>query len=164
MKKFRGKRRYFKNLELEFKSFSSSSYIDTDDWFNEWHEHPDFYGHGNASLRIRKAHLRIALSALQDMRQKLQEKQIEHQIYMTIVLEDASQDALHVHTPNPDGTPFPLERIQSLPLASHVPTWVTELFPSDRYTIHESQEELVDYTEEEPVSSIVTLFYILPNH
>ncbi|WP_050677798.1 hypothetical protein [Exiguobacterium acetylicum] len=163
MKKFRGKRRYFKNLELEFKSFSSPAYIDPDDWFNDWHTHPDFYGHGNASLRIRKAHLRIAISAMQDMRQKLEQKQIEHQVYITIVLEDASQDALHVHTPNPDGTPFPLERIQSYPLASHVPTWVTELFPGNRYTIHESQEELVDYTEETPVSSTVTFFYILPN-
>ncbi len=163
MKKFRGKRRYFKNLELEFNSFSSPAYIDPDVWFNDWHEHPDFSGYGNASLRIRKAHLRIALSALQNMRQKLAEKQIEHQLYITIVLEDASQDALHVHSTNPDGTPFPLERIQSFPLASHVPTWVTELLPGNRYTIHESQEEFIDYTEEEPVSSTVTLFYILPN-
>ena len=163
MKKFRGKRRYFKNLELEFKSFSSPSYIDIDDWFNDWHVHPDFYGHGNASLRIRKAHLRIALGALQDMRQHLAKKQIEHQIYMTIALEDASQDALHVHTSNPYGTPFPLERVQSFPLSLHVPTWVTELFPSNHYTFHESQEEFVDYTEDEPVSSIVTLFYIVPN-
>jgi len=121
MKKFRGKRRYFKNLELEFKSYSSPSYIDSDDWFDDWHAHPDFYGHGNTSLRLRKAHLRIALSALQDMRQKLEEKQIEHQIYMTIALEDASQDALHVHTQNPLGTPFPLERIQSLSLSADVP-------------------------------------------
>lgn len=75
---------------------------------------------------------------MQDMQQKLAEKQIEHQLYITIVLEDASQDALHVHTPNPDGTPFPLKRIQSFPLASHVPTWVTELFPGNRYTIHQS--------------------------
>lgn len=30
MKKFRGKRRYFKNLELEFNSFSSPAYIDPD--------------------------------------------------------------------------------------------------------------------------------------
>ncbi|MGI1806665.1 hypothetical protein ACRPK8_13140 [Exiguobacterium sp. TDN 0502] len=163
MQKFRGKRRYFKNLELEFKSFSSPSYVDSDDWFNDWHMHPDFYGHGNTSLRIRKAHLRIALRALHDMRQKLLENQIEHQIYMTIALEDASQDALHVHTPNPYETPFPFERIRSFPLPSYIPTWVTELFPSTRYTIHESQEELVDYSEEEPVSSTVTFFYILPN-
>ena len=163
MKKFRGKRRYFKNLEHEFKNYSSPAYIAADEWFNDWHAHPDFYGHGNTSLRIRKAHLRIASSALQNMRQKLAEKQIEHQVYITIVLEDASQDALHVHTTNPDGTPFPLERIQSFPLASHVPTWVTELLPGNRYTIHESQEEFIDYTEETPVSLIVTLFYILPN-
>lgn len=163
MKKFRGKRRYFKNLTLEFKSFSSPSYIDSDDWFNEWHLHPDFYGHGNTSLRIRKAHLRIAMFALQDMRQKLQEKQMEHQIYMTIALEDASQDALHVHTPNPVGTPFPLERIQSLSLSANTPVWITELFPTHAYTIHQSKEEFIDYTEDEPVSSMITLYHIFPN-
>ncbi|HBQ77671.1 MULTISPECIES: hypothetical protein [Exiguobacterium] len=159
MKKFRGKRRYFKNLELEFKSYSSPSYIDSDDW----HVHPDFYGHGNTSLRLRKAHLRIALSALQDMRQKLEEKQIEHQIYMTIAREDASQDALHVHTQNPVGTPFPLEQIQSLSLSADVPEWITDLFSTHAYTIYQSQEEFTDFTEDEPITSTVTLFYIIPS-
>ncbi|UKS57434.1 hypothetical protein [Exiguobacterium acetylicum] len=163
MQKFRGKRRYFKNLEHEFKNYSSPAYISTDEWFNDWHAHPDFCGHGNMSLRLRKAHLRIAQTALQDMRQKLQENQMEHQIYMTIALEDASQDALHVHTQNLVGTPFPLERIQSLPLSTDVPEWITELFPIQEYTIHQTGETFTDYTEDEPVTSIVTLYHIFPN-
>jgi len=35
MQKFRGKRRYFKNLEHEFKNYSSPAYISTDEWFND---------------------------------------------------------------------------------------------------------------------------------
>ncbi|MFG3613892.1 hypothetical protein [Rummeliibacillus stabekisii] len=42
MKKFRGKRRYFRNLWRETKVNNYDLKIEKDSWFDLWHTHLDF--------------------------------------------------------------------------------------------------------------------------
>lgn len=51
MKKFRGKKRYFRNLEKEASLEAHDLDFSDASWFDFWHTHLDFYGRGNESVR-----------------------------------------------------------------------------------------------------------------
>ncbi len=56
LKKFRGKKRYFRKLRSTVEHFQAD--VDDDSWYDYWHRHLDFCGLGNDSLKIRRAHIK----------------------------------------------------------------------------------------------------------
>jgi hypothetical protein len=61
MKKFRGKKRYYRNLRNRTMHYSLN--LSDDSWFDMWHTHLDWSGKGNQGLKPRRDHL-IALFSL----------------------------------------------------------------------------------------------------
>jgi len=88
-------------------------------WCDLSHQHFDWEGFGDRSWRDRRRHLAVLLSAFRRAQVELSRFQGEYQLFASITPGDSGSDAVYVHTPNPNGTPFPMEsngeRIYQLP-------------------------------------------------
>ena len=111
MKKFRGQKRYYKQLESRVESFELD--LNKDSWYNMWHTHFDWPGYSNLSWKHRHSHL-IALKKVFDKSlQQLEGYQEPYQIFLFIDYYDGSADAIYFHTPNPySNFPIKLEGIE----------------------------------------------------
>ena len=105
-RKFRGKRRYFARVRREAETFRMCP--EPQDWWDTWHYHADWRGWGNLGSRYRQPHL-LALSTvfrkICDARERFS---TPFQTWIFIDGEDAGQDATYLHTPNANGTEFPI--------------------------------------------------------
>jgi len=105
-RKFRGRRRYFRSLrdtaaEIDLR-------IDEDSWFDGWHTHLDWYGYGAMSWRSRQAHLAALAIAFDACASQLAGFRKPYQLWMYVTSSAPSMDAVCAHSPNPNGTEFPL--------------------------------------------------------
>lgn len=102
MKKFRGKKRYYKNLH----KLSKYNYTERFDyeWYNYQHTHVDFYGYGNLGFGHRREHVAALFTLFELAKSKITLP--IYQLWVVIEKDDAGQDALYIHTPNPNSS-FP---------------------------------------------------------
>ncbi|WP_028776712.1 hypothetical protein [Shimazuella kribbensis] len=105
MKKFRGKKRYFRNIRRYVSDFKLK--IDEDSWFDFWHIHLDFQGRGNHRLHIHKEYIKAHIALYDDLVYRLEKLKKPYQSWICIHLEDAGADAVYIHTPNPNNNYFP---------------------------------------------------------
>jgi hypothetical protein len=88
-------------------------------WCDLSHEHFDWEGFGDRSWFDRRRHLAVLLKAFRRAQIELGAYRGEYQLFASITPSDSSGDAVYVHTPNPNGTPFPItptgERVARLP-------------------------------------------------
>lgn len=108
MKKFRGKRRYFRNLWRDTTAEPADVDFDEEGWFNLWHTHLDFYGYGNDDLKIRREHIKAHIALYKRLSEKLSTFRKPYQLWMEFVEEDAGLDSVNIHTPNPAEDNFQL--------------------------------------------------------
>ena len=108
MKKFRGKKRYYKNLLNKDLDVYFGN-LDFDSWFDFWHDHPDWYGYGNFSWKQRKQHLEALILQFNYLKEKLSSRTNEFQLFCIVDLKDASQDSVFIHTENPNEKNFPVK-------------------------------------------------------
>jgi hypothetical protein len=106
MRKFRGKKRYYRNLARESDNFRLAL-GGPNDWYDFWHEHFDWKGRGNQSGRERNEHLSALFNAYKNVLEQLKTYQSPHQVWLSISKLDSSQDGLCFHTPNPNSENFP---------------------------------------------------------
>jgi hypothetical protein len=104
-KKLRGKRRRLSAIYRDAERFSLD--VREDNWWDLWHHHLDRDGYGNTSLRLRKAYLAALLIMLVRAGQQLAAVGRRFQVFVSLDVDDAGQDAIYVHTPNPNGQHFP---------------------------------------------------------
>ncbi|MEZ4223513.1 MAG: hypothetical protein R3B13_21375 [Polyangiaceae bacterium] len=78
------------------------------DWWDTWHYHADWPGWGNLGWRYRLPHLSALAAVFQKVCDASGRFTAPFQTWILIDGEDAGQDATYVHTPNPNGTEFPL--------------------------------------------------------
>ena len=104
-RKFRGRRRYFRTL-LD-RSAQIDIGLDEGSWFDQWHDHPDWYGYGALSWKSRLAHLHALATAYRACAKQLEGLGEPYQVWMLVASDEPSNDAVFVHTANPNGTPFP---------------------------------------------------------
>lgn len=157
MKKFRGKRRYFRNLWRETKVNNYDLKIEKDSWFDLWHTHLDFYGYGNNNLKIRKEHMKANIALYKDFQETLQELEMPYQLWIEIVEEDASLDAIYLHTSNPNQNNFPF-KIDNVNRNCTIPTYLNGVinlnefnvgqYKSESSTIYLIQKKLLEKREE----------------
>ncbi|MCP3943536.1 MAG: hypothetical protein GY710_18950 [Desulfobacteraceae bacterium] len=127
-KKFRGKKRYFKNLIDTANSFSPS--LESDGWYDMWHYHADWKGYGNINWKFRLKHIEALCVIYQKFTSQLQNYDSPHQIWLYLNQDDAGQDAVFFHTPNPneDNYPCQFEEVEwGLPIIENL---FSELIPS----------------------------------
>jgi hypothetical protein len=106
VKKLRGGRRYYERLRKRAREFSID--LRSDQWFDLWHEHFDWHGVSRRGGRHRAEHLRAAFVAFKRVVNQCIASDRPVQVFVSIApASEAYQDALYVHTPNPNGTPFP---------------------------------------------------------
>lgn len=104
-------RRYYR--ELTSKSRSYAVRMDKKQWCDLHHDHFDWDGKGNASRAHRVRHLNALFRALRRARIELENYGHPYQLFAYVDLQNSADDALYVHTPNPNGTEFP-SSIESL--------------------------------------------------
>lgn len=93
--------------KLKRKSRTYAVRMDKKLWCDLHHEHFDWDGKGNTDRAHRVAHLNALLRALSRARFELTNYGKPFQIFGYVDLKNSSNDALYVHTPNPNGSEFP---------------------------------------------------------
>lgn len=144
MKKFRGKRRYFRNLKKEAHVKNYDLDFSTDSWFDFWHTHIDFCGYGNDSIKIRKQHIQALFNLFHEANKELENWEKPYQLWIELSPEDSSMDALFIHSPNPNEENFPYEQpLNSMDVKRDLPSYVTDVIDVRHYQInsYETMEE-----------------------
>jgi hypothetical protein len=104
--KLRGGRRYYARLQARAETFVVD--LQPSQWYDLWHEHFDSRGYSRWSRRARHQHLSALFAAFGRALRQVSEAARPAQVFVSIAPDsEAQQDALYVHTPNPNGTPFP---------------------------------------------------------
>jgi hypothetical protein len=108
MKRHRGLKRYYKNLQTKNNSWSGLNFTDPDKaWFDLWHTHFDWRGYGNDSFKRRKPHLDKLFKHFDLLADRAKYLKTDYQIWATLLDFDSYSDALFLHTPNPNQDNFP---------------------------------------------------------
>lgn len=120
-KRFRNARRYYRALERG----AAQLRVDIDDWFDYWHTHADWRGDGNRGARHRRRHLASSFTMFRRLLEQADGARGPVQVFMLIDALDSSQDAVYVHTPNPNRDNFPM-RYESTEWDFRVPAILRE--------------------------------------
>ncbi len=77
------------------------------EWFDLWHTHSDWNGAGNRDPESRRVCLRALFSLWADAELLAEPLSCSWQSWLVIDPEDSGQDAVYLHTPNPNRDNFP---------------------------------------------------------
>ena len=119
--KVRGRRRYYRNLQRK----SEFPTVRRNGWYDFMHWHIDRSGLGNLSWRDRKSHLAVLFASYRSLLMQIKDWNEPHQCWLVIDAIDSSADAVYLHTPNPNGTPFPC-RFEWVRWEVEIPALLTE--------------------------------------
>ena len=98
-------RRYYRKLTSKSRNYAVR--MDKKQWCDLHHDHFDWDGKGNTGRAHRVRHLNALLRALRRARIELERYGRPYQLFAYVDLKNSANDALYVHTPNPNGTEFP---------------------------------------------------------
>lgn len=97
-------------LEKKFKKIDFSG--GKDSWFDFWHTHADWDGEGNKNWSIRENYLNELLKIFNFFCEQMEAYPFPYQVWIEIYEKDSSDDAVYIHTKNPNSDNFPL-RVKS---------------------------------------------------
>ncbi len=100
-------RSYYRELLKKSRSYRVD--LAAKHWCDLHHQHFDWLGKGNEGRAHRVRHLNAHLRALRRASIELRAQSLPHQLFGYVDLADSQNDAVYVHTPNPNGTAFPAE-------------------------------------------------------
>ncbi len=110
-------RAYYVKVWREARSFKVD--IARKKWCDYFHQHFDWDGLGNKSWLDRRRHLAALLHAFRRAQIELMRFEGEYQVFASVSPADSMNDAVYVHTPNPNQTSFPMtpygEEVSNLP-------------------------------------------------
>ncbi|MDA1477480.1 hypothetical protein [Bacillus changyiensis] len=130
MKKFRGKKRYFRNLWDIIESFDLE--IDNESWFNFSHTHLDFYAVGEHTIKIRREHIKAHIALYDVILKQLETFGKPYQSWICIHKNDPGLDAVYIHSPNPYNNCFPYKN-EELNWACEIPKTFKDLIDLDKF-------------------------------
>jgi hypothetical protein len=90
---------------FKFLNFSG----DKDSWFDFWHTHADWNGEGNTDWELRIKFIDELFDFYNECKIKLSSYPQMYQLFIFILENDSSQDAVYIHTKNPNQNNFPLK-------------------------------------------------------
>jgi hypothetical protein len=105
-KKFRGRGSYIRKVLAE--ASTQAIGIGHSTWYDQWHYHADWDGYGNLCWRIRATILHALATAFERFVKQLQELNKPYQVWIYLNASDSGQDAVFVHTQNPNQSEFPV--------------------------------------------------------
>lgn len=77
-------------------------------WFDGWHTHVDWEGEGNQDWESRKKFIDELVDFYYELQAKLRDYPNPYQLYIWILESDSAEDAIYIHTPNPNEDNFPI--------------------------------------------------------
>ena len=89
------------DLDLDFSGGPNS-------WFDFWHTHVDWQGHGNGSWEARLPYLNELVRVFDELKSELKQYPQKYQLWILINEQDSGEDAVYIHSPNPNEENFPL--------------------------------------------------------
>jgi len=103
--RFRHARRYYAKLwrALETEAWPERG------WFEFGHAHVDWNGDGNRSAKHRRRHLEAGLALFRRIHRTVREWNEPAQCWLAVDPLDSSQDAVFIHTRNPNEDNFPFD-------------------------------------------------------
>ena len=131
MKKFRGKRRYFRFMWAEIAAYDLQ--LDEESWFAYKHHHLDFYGYGKTSVKIRRQHIKGHLALLDHLLLQFEHFQKPFQAWITLNDTYPEYDAVYIHTENPYD-PFPYLS-DDLQVTTELPVAYRDIIDLKKYAI-----------------------------
>ena len=132
MKKFRGKKRYFRNLRREVHNVNFK--LDHEYWFDFWHTHLDFLCRGELSSKIRREHIIAHLALYDNVLNQLKQFKQPYQTWVCISENDPCLDAVFIHSLNPNEDNFPL-KIYNLKRNCQLPDSFKDLIAVDKFDV-----------------------------
>lgn len=123
---------YYFKLQREARSFRVD--LARKQWCDHWHTHFDWDGFGNMGWAHRRRHLNALLVALGRARRELATCGMPCQLFATVHPRSSTDDAVYVHTENPNGSPFPLDFGYATPL-SVLPPLLSGKVSSNHYSV-----------------------------
>lgn len=103
-RKFRGQRRHFRRVHQRAAGFQLPTAPGV--WWSMWHYHADWRGWGNLQWSWRREHLRALATVFRAVAVGIPACPLPVQAWL-LIDADAGQDAVFVHSPNPNGDAFP---------------------------------------------------------
>lgn len=91
-----------KGMQLDFSGGPKS-------WFDLWHTHVDWRGKGNGNWIVRKRSITKLLRLYEEFKEALKKYPHDYQLWIAIDVMDSGQDAVYIHTKNPNADNFPLK-------------------------------------------------------
>ncbi|WP_026673716.1 hypothetical protein [Alkalihalobacterium bogoriense] len=132
MKKFRGKKRYFRNLWQEVNTCDLK--IDNESWFDFWHVHLDLFGVGENSVKIRREHIKAHVTLYNKLLKELKGFEKLYQTWICIHEQDPMFDAVYVHTPNPNDGYSP-HKVEELEWGCELPNSLKDLIDLHHFDV-----------------------------
>jgi len=105
---FRGKRRAFRKAILQAEAHAAGLRADPSAWWDLWHYHADWRGWGNLSWRYRRRYLEALVIVFRKVASVGPQLSTPFQSWILLDDDDAGGDATFLHTPNANGTRFPV--------------------------------------------------------
>lgn len=105
-----------------------------DSWFDLWHTHLDFLGHGNKSIKIRTEHIKAHIALYESLLKRLETFEKHFQSWIEIDEQDAGLDAVYIHSPNPNEDNFPLE-IANVSWMVEIPYYFKNLIDPKKFDV-----------------------------
>lgn len=107
---------------------------DTSSWFDKYHSHFDWDGY-SSRVRHRRNHVRYYIEALRRMKKLNVKSPKPFQTYVFIDASDSIDDAIYLHTPNPNySSEYPLNN-PGIEWLNYVPKLIEGLVNLDEYEI-----------------------------
>ncbi|HED4878406.1 TPA: hypothetical protein R4K21_004249 [Stenotrophomonas maltophilia] len=145
---FMADRRYLKKMTRywaaeETKANATLDRVQESEWFDYWHTHLDWKGRGNRHVSDRTT---VAAGLLRLLKRAVSSEREDVQCWVMLA-QDTGQSALYLHSPNPQGTPWP-HPFDGVTWDIELPGWLAPLLSSDglqagRWGSGESQRLLV---------------------
>jgi len=95
-------------LHAVTKPSSENRVLSPEDWFHGWHQHLDWDGIGDLSPRLRRIFLEGHARLFRHFALQSHRLGKPYQLWIVLFANDAAQDAVYLHTPNPHSV-FPAE-------------------------------------------------------
>ena len=99
---------------------------DEDGWCDLWHTHFDWSGDGNCGVAERQRFIEQLLEFFRDVEAHTANWTKPKQQWIVIHENDSSQDAVYLHTPNPNRNNFPYP-FDGVEWNAEVPQWLLDL-------------------------------------
>ena len=106
--------------------------LGAESWFELMHWHPDIDGAGNAEPDMRKFFLALGRRYLDTAASQLASWAKPSQCWFIAERDRSSEDAIYVHTPNPNRDNFPY-RFPEVVWQAEGPRWLAEQFPASQF-------------------------------